>query len=58
VDPVTDPLLLRKSGSGGNRNRDLWINQRDSELNVVICRLFQLCTKASSSVTAELLAST
>jgi hypothetical protein len=25
VDPVTDPLLLRKSGSGGNRTRDLWI---------------------------------
>jgi hypothetical protein len=25
VDPVPDPLLLRKSGSAGNRNRDLWI---------------------------------
>jgi hypothetical protein len=25
VDPIPDPLLLRKSGSGGNRNRDLWI---------------------------------
>jgi hypothetical protein len=25
VDPVTDPLLLRKSGSAGNRTWDLWI---------------------------------
>jgi hypothetical protein len=25
VDPVPDPLLLRKSGSAGNRTRDLWI---------------------------------
>jgi hypothetical protein len=25
VDPVLDPLLLRKSGSTGNRNQDLWI---------------------------------
>jgi hypothetical protein len=25
VDPVPDPLLLRKSGSAGNRTKDLWI---------------------------------
>jgi hypothetical protein len=25
VDPVPDPLLLRKSDSAGNRTRDLWI---------------------------------
>jgi hypothetical protein len=25
VDPVPDPLLLRKSGSSRNRTRDLWI---------------------------------
>jgi hypothetical protein len=25
VDPVPDPLLLRKSGSAGNRTLDLWI---------------------------------
>jgi hypothetical protein len=25
VDPVPDPLLLRKSGNGGKRTRDLWI---------------------------------
>jgi hypothetical protein len=25
VDPVPDPLLLRKSGSAGNRTRDPWI---------------------------------
>jgi hypothetical protein len=25
VDPVPDPLLLRKSGSAGNQTQDLWI---------------------------------
>jgi hypothetical protein len=25
VDPVSDPLLFRKSGSVGNRTRDLWV---------------------------------
>jgi hypothetical protein len=25
VDPVPEPLLLRKSGSAGNRTLDLWI---------------------------------
>ena len=25
MEPVPDPLLLRKSGSAGNRTRDLWI---------------------------------
>jgi hypothetical protein len=25
VDPVPDPLLLRKSGSAGNRTRDPWV---------------------------------
>jgi hypothetical protein len=25
VDPVPDPLLLRKSGRAGNRTRDLWM---------------------------------
>jgi hypothetical protein len=25
VDPVPDPLLLRKSGSAGNQTRDLWV---------------------------------
>jgi hypothetical protein len=28
VDPVLDPLLLRKSGSAGNRTRDLWIRSQ------------------------------
>jgi hypothetical protein len=29
VDPLPDPLLLRKSGSTGNRTRDLWVcNQK------------------------------
>jgi hypothetical protein len=31
VDPVPDPLLLRKSGSAGNRTRDLWILARNSD---------------------------
>jgi hypothetical protein len=25
VDPVPDPLLLRKSGSAGNRTQEFWI---------------------------------
>jgi hypothetical protein len=25
LDPVPEPLLLRKSGSAGNRTRDLWV---------------------------------
>jgi hypothetical protein len=29
VDPVPDPLLLRKSGSAGNRTRDLWISSQE-----------------------------
>jgi hypothetical protein len=28
VDPVPDPLLLRKSGCVGNRTRDLWISSQ------------------------------
>jgi hypothetical protein len=28
VDPVPDPLFLRKSGSAGNRTRNLWIFSR------------------------------
>jgi hypothetical protein len=26
VDPVPDPLLLRKCGGAGNRTQDLWRN--------------------------------
>jgi hypothetical protein len=29
VDPVPDPLFLRKSGSAGNRTRDLWISSQE-----------------------------
>jgi hypothetical protein len=29
VDAVPDPLLLRKSGSAGNRTRDLWIYSQE-----------------------------
>jgi hypothetical protein len=29
IDPVPDPLLLRKSGSTGNRTRDFWICKQE-----------------------------
>jgi hypothetical protein len=29
MDPVPDPLLLRKSGSAGNRTQDLWISSQE-----------------------------
>jgi hypothetical protein len=29
VDPVPDPLLLRKSGSAGNRTWDLWVSSQE-----------------------------
>jgi hypothetical protein len=29
VDPVPDPLLLRKFGTAGNRTQDLWINSQE-----------------------------
>jgi hypothetical protein len=29
VDPVPDPLLLRKSGRAGNRTLDLWIGSQE-----------------------------
>jgi hypothetical protein len=29
VDPVPDPLLLRKSGSAGYRTRDLWVSSQE-----------------------------
>jgi hypothetical protein len=28
VDPVPDPLLLRKSSRAGNRTRDLWVSSQ------------------------------
>jgi hypothetical protein len=31
VEPVSDPLLLRKSGSAGNRTRDLGLAARNSD---------------------------
>jgi hypothetical protein len=32
VDPVPDPLLLRKSGSAGNQTWHLWICSQESTL--------------------------
>jgi hypothetical protein len=29
MDPVLDPMQLRKSGSAGYRARDLWISSRE-----------------------------
>jgi hypothetical protein len=37
VDPIPDPLLLRKSGSAGNRNRDLWVCSSDHETTEAVC---------------------
>jgi hypothetical protein len=42
VDPVPDPLLLRKSGIARNRNRDLWICSQ--ELWPLDHRGITLCT--------------
>jgi hypothetical protein len=32
VDPVPDPLLLRKSGSAGNRTQDLWVSSQELKI--------------------------
>jgi hypothetical protein len=41
VDPVPDPLLLRKSGSAGNRTQDLWIcSQKLYEIKDEIDRIY------------------
>jgi hypothetical protein len=37
VDPVPDPLLLRKSGSAGNLSRDLWICSQELRRGRVVC---------------------
>jgi hypothetical protein len=29
VGTVPDPLLLRQSGSAGNRTRDLWVSRKE-----------------------------
>jgi hypothetical protein len=29
VDPIPDPLLIRKSGSAGNRTQDLWVSSQE-----------------------------
>jgi hypothetical protein len=29
ADPVPDPLLIRKSGSAGNKTRDLWVSSQE-----------------------------
>jgi hypothetical protein len=35
VDPVPDPQLLRKSGSAGNRTRDLWICSQEQGIKEI-----------------------
>jgi hypothetical protein len=44
VDPVSDPLLLRKPGNAGNRTRDLWIYSQELRVleNRVLRRIFGL----------------
>jgi hypothetical protein len=49
VDPVPDPLLLRKSGSAGNRTRDLWICSQELRCGVTICIITQNYFVAPSS---------
>jgi hypothetical protein len=34
VDPIPDPLLLRKSGSAGNRAQYLWICSQELPLSI------------------------
>jgi hypothetical protein len=43
VDPVPDPLLLGKSGSAGNRTRDLWICSQ--ELLLVVQSHFSIAVQ-------------
>jgi hypothetical protein len=51
VDPVPDPLLLRKSDSAGNRARNLWIcsqelwslDHRGGSTNLIYSPYFKLC---------------
>jgi len=50
VDPVPDPLLLRKSGSAGDRTRDLCICSQklwplDHRGGLAICTLLLICSK-------------
>jgi hypothetical protein len=45
VDPVPEPLLLRKSGSAENRNRDLWGLQRCDTNLKTIKHAIKLCNK-------------
>ena len=61
MDPVPDPLLLRKSGSAGNRTRDLCICSQNSELekkweyNEAVQQLFKDFKRACGSVRREVL---
>jgi hypothetical protein len=52
VDPVPDPLLLRKFGSAGNRTQDLWVcsqelwplDQRSGlQQKLLLLQLFRYC---------------
>jgi hypothetical protein len=47
VDPVPDPLLLRKSGSAGNQTRYLWIFSQE------LWRLDHRCGPATARVQKE-----
>jgi hypothetical protein len=46
VDPIPDPLLLRKSGSAGNLTKDVWIK----ELGKALERLNSFASLEFSSV--------
>jgi hypothetical protein len=50
MDPVSDPLLLRKSGSAGNRTRDFWVcSQELLELDQRSCQLTKILNFNSTS---------
>jgi hypothetical protein len=38
VDPVPDPLQLRKFGSAGNRRQDLWVSSQELQTIEVVKR--------------------
>jgi hypothetical protein len=53
VDPVPDPLLLRKSGSAGNRTWDLWICSHEPQRRSNSQTLQQIITETADEVTGE-----
>jgi hypothetical protein len=60
VDSVPSPLLLRKSGSAGNRTRDLWICSQElwplehtDTINIYVCVC--VCVRARANLIVRIL---